>query len=65
MGGGVGRFDACQPMVGKKVWRCLRLSSASLWTMVVVCGIVWGGFVSLLTYALSREARRRGRRDSD
>jgi hypothetical protein len=34
------------------------VSPLAIAVMVVVCGVVWGGFAVLLTVALRREARR-------
>lgn len=33
-------------------------------TMIVVLGLVWGGFAALLAYALRRERRKRADRNS-
>ena len=33
--------------------------SALAWTvMIVICGVVWGGFLSLLLYAFRREGKK-------
>lgn len=34
------------------------MSTVAVVTMVVVCGVVWGGFAALLGRALSRERGR-------
>jgi hypothetical protein len=34
------------------------VSPLAIAVMVVVCGVVWGGFAVLLTVALRRESRR-------
>jgi hypothetical protein len=34
------------------------LSGAALVSMVIVCGVVWGGFVTLLARALRREGSK-------
>ena len=40
------------------------MSSLSVWTMVAVCGFVWGGFGTLLVFAFRNEVRKR-RDDGD
>lgn len=34
------------------------MSGLAIAVMVVVCGVVWGGLAVLLTFALTRDARR-------
>lgn len=34
------------------------MSPAALWMMVLVCGLVWGGFLGLLLRALSKEGAK-------
>lgn len=36
------------------------MSGAALVTMIVVCGLVWGGFAAFLVRALRRERGRGG-----
>lgn len=35
------------------------MSTTAIVTMVVICGAVWGGFLSLLTFALRREGSKK------
>ena len=37
------------------------MSGLAIAVMVIVCGLVWGGFVLLLALALRHEGGRRGR----
>jgi hypothetical protein len=37
------------------------MSPTALWTMVVICGFVWGTFISLVVRALRSEAAKQRR----
>lgn len=39
------------------------MSVLAIGTMVVICGIVWGGFATLLVRALVRESSKAGEGD--
>lgn len=34
------------------------MSGTALMTMIVICGFVWGGLVTLILYALKRESAK-------
>lgn len=38
------------------------MSASAVVMMVVVCGLVWGGFVTLLSRAIREEGRKSGAR---
>ena len=35
------------------------MTTAAIVTMVLICGIVWGGFVALLARAIFKEGKKR------
>lgn len=37
------------------------MSTTAIVVMVVICGSVWGGFLTLLLRAIRREGRKQGR----
>ena len=41
------------------------MTSTTIATMILICGLVWGGFVALLLRALRQEGRKRAGRSSD
>ncbi len=41
------------------------MTATATWMMILICGLVWGGFAALLLRAARREGRKRaGRGDS-
>ncbi len=39
------------------------MTATAIAMMILICGLVWGGFVALLTRAVRHEGRKRGRVD--
>ena len=35
------------------------MSGTAIATMIVICGLVWGGLASLVVYAFRRESRKK------
>jgi hypothetical protein len=35
------------------------MNGTAILTMVLICGLIWGGFVTLAAFALRREAAKR------
>ena len=41
------------------------MSGTAVMMMLLICGVVWGGFALLLTRAVRREGRKGGTSDGD
>lgn len=41
------------------------MTPVAITMMVLICGVVWGGFASLLVRAAKREKHKSGQRSSD
>jgi hypothetical protein len=39
------------------------MSGSAIAMMIVICGLVWGGFVSFILFVMRREKERNARRD--
>ncbi len=35
------------------------MTTTAIVTMILICGLIWGGFVTILVYAIRREGRKR------
>ena len=63
----VGDFHSDLPGLQQKYRRqdLGKMSLAALITMIVVLGILWGGFLTLLALAVSKENKKRREKDQN
>ncbi|MCP4658946.1 MAG: methionine/alanine import family NSS transporter small subunit [bacterium] len=41
------------------------MTTTAIVTMVLICGLVWGGFATILVFAIRRERRKRVASDGE